>query len=86
MIDHPYLNQLRQKKVHLVGLSSAEISAVAEFLHVQGVKNMVAHDIKDGVEFKQSFRRAHQGLTRAQQVSALKKIEALPVERRFGIM
>ena len=84
MIDHPYLNQLRQKKIHLVGLSSAEISAVAEFLHVQGVKNMVAHDIKDGVEFKQSFRRAHQGLTRAQQVSALKKIEALPLERRFG--
>lgn len=84
MIDHPYLNQLRQKKVHLVGLSSAEISAVAEFLHSQGVKQLVAHDLNDGVEFKQSFRRSHQGLTRAQQVAALKKIEALPIEKRFG--
>lgn len=84
MIDHPYLNQLRQKKVHLVGLSSAEISAVAEFLHEQGVKQLVAHDINDGIEFKQSFRRAHQGLTRAQQVAALKKIEALPIDKRFG--
>lgn len=84
MIDHPYLNQLRQKKVHLVGLSSAEISAVAEFLHAQGVKHLVAHDIKEGVEFKQSFRRSHQGLTRAQQISALKKIETLPIERRLG--
>ncbi len=84
MIDHPYLNQLRQKKVHLVGLSSAEISAVAEFLHAQGVKHLVAHDIEDGVAFKQSFRRAHQGLTREQQVAALKKIEALPIEKRLG--
>ncbi len=84
MIDHPYLNQLRQKKVHLVGLSSAEISAVAEFLCAQGVKNLVAHDINDGVEFKQSFRRSHQGLTRAQQVASLKKIESLPIEKRFG--
>lgn len=84
MIDHPYLNQLRQKKVHLVGLSSAEISAVAEFLHAQGVKHLVAHDIEDGVAFKQSFRRAHQGLPRTQQVAALKKLEALPIAKRFG--
>lgn len=84
MIDHPYLNRLRQKKVHLVGLSSAEISAVAEFLCAQGVKHLVAHDIADGVAFKQSFRRAHQGLTRTQQVAALKKIEALPIDKRFG--
>jgi UDP-N-acetylmuramoylalanine--D-glutamate ligase len=84
MIDHPYLNAIRKKKVHLVGLASAEVSAVAEFLHAQGVKDMVAHNIEDGVEFKQSFRRAHQSLSRAEQVKALERLEKMPVEKRFG--
>ncbi len=84
MIDHPYLNRLRDKKVHLVGLASAEISAVAEFLVSQGVKQLVGHDIYDGNDFKKAFRKAHRGLSRAKQVKALKKLEDLPIEMRLG--
>ncbi|MFC1721796.1 UDP-N-acetylmuramoyl-L-alanine--D-glutamate ligase [Patescibacteria group bacterium] len=84
MIDHPYLNKLRDKEIHLVGLASAEISAVAEFLFAEGCKNLVAHDIYAGVEFKRAFRNAHQGLSRAEQVKALKKLEALPIQKKTG--
>ncbi len=84
MIDNPYLEKIRGKKVHLVGLASAEISAVAEFLDAQGVKNMIAHDIYDGVEFKQAFRKAHQSLSRTEQLEELAIIEKLPLEKRFG--
>jgi UDP-N-acetylmuramoylalanine--D-glutamate ligase len=84
MIDHPYLEKLRSKKIHLVGLASAEISAVADFLYAQGCRHLTAHDIYDGVEFKKAYRRSHLGLTRAQQVAGLKKLDSLPLIKYLG--
>jgi len=84
MIDHPYLNRLRKQKVHLVGLASAEISAVANFLHSQGVKNLVAHDIYSGNEFKRAFRKAHRSLSKPEQIKALRQLESLPIQKKQG--
>lgn len=84
MIDNPYLNELREREVHVVALASVEVSAVADFLHAQGVKKIVAHDCHEGVEFKKAFRKAHAKISRDDQVKALQKIESLPIEKRFG--
>lgn len=84
MIEHPYLKKLRSKNIHLVGLASAEISAVADFLHAQGCRHLTAHDMYDGVDFKKAYRRSHLGLSRAQQVAGLKKLDALPLKRCLG--
>jgi len=57
-VDHPAVEALRGLRVHVLGISGTEGSAVAEFLLAQGIEP-VCHDLTTPEEFPQTFHRTH---------------------------
>jgi UDP-N-acetylmuramoylalanine--D-glutamate ligase len=57
-LDHPSLSALRRQRVHVLGVSGTEGSAVAEFLWAQGVV-ATYHDLQTPETFPQVFERTH---------------------------
>ena len=55
------IKDLKNKNIHLVGLSGTEVSAIAEFLIDNNIKNITGHDWKTKKEFDQSFKLYHEG-------------------------
>ncbi len=78
-MDWESLKALRYKSVHVVGLSSVEGSAVAEFLLAQGVRAITAHDFKRPEEFERSYRLVHVGLSSRQRDQAFQRLQSLPI-------
>ncbi|MDR7429209.1 MAG: UDP-N-acetylmuramoyl-L-alanine--D-glutamate ligase [Armatimonadota bacterium] len=58
-VHHPALEALRGKRVHVLGISGTEGSAVAEFLLAQGI-DPVCHDLQTPEDFPEAFHRTHQ--------------------------
>lgn len=58
------LEYLINKKIHLIGISGAEISGLAIFLAEIGCRNLIGHDFKDAADFKKSFFSYHEGISR----------------------
>lgn len=54
------LADLKNKEIHLVGVSGAEVSGLALFLASEGCKNLIGHDFKIKGEFKRSFYEHHE--------------------------
>ncbi len=57
-LDHPALSVLRTRRVHVLGISGTEGSAVAEFLWTQGVV-ATCHDLQTPQTFPEVFERTH---------------------------
>jgi UDP-N-acetylmuramoylalanine--D-glutamate ligase len=57
-VDHPAVEALRGLRVHVLGVSGTEGSAVAEFLLAQGIEP-VCHDLHTPEEFPAAFHRTH---------------------------
>lgn len=77
------IEELKNKNIHLVGISSAEGSALAEFLLQQGVKKIVAHDFKEEDEFENNFYLTHQGYSYSEKREKFEKLIKSPIRINF---
>ncbi len=68
------LKDLKNKEIHLVGLSGAEISSLALFLISLGCRKLVGHDFKNNKQLKQSFFSYHDNLTLIAKEKLFKKL------------
>ncbi len=69
------IKDLKNKNIHLVGLSGTEVSAIAEFLIDNNIKNITGHDWKTKKEFDQSFKLYHEGASDNEIKRKLKNIK-----------
>lgn len=77
------LRYLKDKNVHIVGLSSVEGRAVAEFLLSQGFANLTAHDFKGPEEFERSFKHVHVGLSAEERDEAFRRLMSQPIHIHY---
>ena len=54
------LTDLKNKEIHLIGVSGTEVSSIAFFLAGLGAVNLIGHDFKTAAEFKDSFFSYHE--------------------------
>ena len=67
---------LRKARVHIVGVSGAEGSAVARWLIRSGNQRVVGHDFKTAAEFDASFCSYHASLPKAEQSKLLRELKS----------
>lgn len=77
------ISRLRGKRIHVVGLSGTEGSAVVEFLLDRGVTSITAHDFQTRDAFPDAFRRYHAWMDPTGQAAAIGRLLGGPVQLRF---
>jgi UDP-N-acetylmuramoylalanine--D-glutamate ligase len=77
------LARLRGQRIHVVGFSGTEGSAVLDFLLSHGITTVTAHDLTTPEEFPEVFRRTHEWMSPAEQDAAIGRLLAAPIVRRF---
>jgi len=75
--------RLRGKRIHVVGLSGTEGTAVVEFLLDHGVTSLTAHDLQTAEGFPAAFKRFHAWMDPAAQEAAIRRLLAAPIQIRF---
>jgi len=79
------LRKFEGKNIHIVGVSGAEGSAVAEFFADNLKKKKIhTHDFCEEGEFKKSFMNFHDGLKRSERNELYEKIINLKLNFNFG--
>ena len=58
-----FLNNLKHKNIHLVGVTGAEISSILNLLVSQGIKNITAHDFSERKYLEKNYKIWHKGLS-----------------------
>ncbi|NQV13169.1 MAG: UDP-N-acetylmuramoyl-L-alanine--D-glutamate ligase [Parcubacteria group bacterium] len=78
------LSHFENKNIHIVGVSGAEGSAVAEFLtdNLEKAK-ITAHDFCQEKDFKESFNSFHDAYTEPEKAKLYEKLSNLPVKFHF---
>jgi len=71
------------KNIHIVGVSGAEGSAVAEFLTDNGILPITAHDFCSKDEFRKSFYTTHLSLKPQEKEKALDRLLNSPMKINF---
>ncbi len=69
------LNDLKNKNIHIVGLSGTEGSSLALFLIRLGCKNLTGHDFSTKSQFKKNYQYYHQNLSTNTINGQIKKIK-----------
>jgi UDP-N-acetylmuramoylalanine--D-glutamate ligase len=82
MID-AVIARLRGKRIHVVGLSGTEGTAVVQFLLDHGVTSITAHDLQTREAFPAAFRRSHGWMDRDTQEAAMHRLLGAPIELCF---
>lgn len=77
------ISRLRGRRIHVIGLSGTEGTAVVQFLLAHGVTSITAHDLMTREEFPAAFRRYHAWMDPAAQEAAIRDVLAAPIEFRF---
>ena len=77
------MERLRGKRVHVVGLSGTEGTAVVQFLLDRGVISITAHDLQSRETFPAAFRRYHAWMDPAAQEAAIDRLLTAPIQVRF---
>jgi len=77
------LKDLKNKNIHIVGISGAEGSAIADFLVNQGAKHITGHDFCENKDFKRSFNLYHDWMTSKERKKVFKELKKLPIKFRF---
>ncbi len=79
-----FLDEIKDKKIYIVGISGAEGAAAASFLTKYGLdKNTEATDFSTKNEFKKTFIKFHQALSRKGQKNLFKKISSSKIKIYF---
>ena len=77
------LKDLKNKNIHIVGIGSAEGSAVGEFLISQGVKSITGHDFSEEKDFEKIFNNTHLSLKPKERKEALEKLLSSPIKINY---
>lgn len=77
------LDELKNKKIHIVGISGTEGSAIASFLISLKFKNIYGHDFCEEKDFKNSFFSFHDGLKNSEKEKAFRKIKRSDIKIYF---
>ena len=75
-----FLASLKDKNIHLVGLSGTEGSEIALFLAKHGFKKFTVHDFSPREEIKRHFKSSHSGLSpeeREERFDQIMNLEAV---------
>ncbi len=84
MLIKEYFKSIKNKNIHIVGLSGSEGSAVALFLANGGAKNITAHDFSESPEeLKNNFWKTHLDLPRLARKREFEKLPALPLKINY---
>lgn len=78
-----FIQEVKGKAIHIVGLSGSEGAAVAQFLVRCGVNQIVGHDFQAKETFKKGFYQAHTSLSPKDRQRAFKDLLDLPIIIRF---
>jgi len=77
------LENLRNKNIHIVGLSGTEGAQIAKFLHAKGFKNLTVHDFCEEKDFRENFLMFHGALPIEDRKKYFKEIDDLPIKKCF---
>ncbi|MBI5207386.1 MAG: hypothetical protein HY934_06295, partial [Candidatus Firestonebacteria bacterium] len=80
------INKLKDKKIHIVGLSSTEGASITLFLCKNGInpENLTIHDFLNSYEeFEKSFNINHVGLSKIERNDKINTIKKLNLKIRF---
>lgn len=79
-----FLEKIKSKNIHIVGVSGTEGSAVLEFLIKNGIKKITAHDFsRDQEEFKNNFFKTHLWLKGKEKNKAFREFLQLPINLKL---
>ncbi|MEW5767668.1 MAG: UDP-N-acetylmuramoyl-L-alanine--D-glutamate ligase [bacterium] len=78
-----FIQEVKDKNIHIAGLSGSEGAAVAQFLVRCGVNQVVGHDFQAKETFKKGFYQAHTSLSPKDRQRAFKDLLNLPITIRF---
>ncbi|MCS7172271.1 MAG: UDP-N-acetylmuramoyl-L-alanine--D-glutamate ligase [Armatimonadetes bacterium] len=74
---------LRGRRIHVLGLSGAEGSAVASYLLSHGIRTITLHDLSTPETFPEVFRRTHVWMPPEDQEAAIRRWLQEPVPIRW---
>jgi len=77
------LNQYKNKNIHIVGIGSAEGSAIGEFLVGNGISSITGHDFSAEADFRKAFNNTHLSLKPKEREEALNHLLNLPIKINF---
>ncbi len=77
------LQQYKNKNIHIVGIGSAEGSAIGEFLVNNKISSITGHDFSAEADFRKAFFRTHLSLKLKEREEALKHLLNLPIKINF---
>ncbi|TES97254.1 UDP-N-acetylmuramoyl-L-alanine--D-glutamate ligase [Patescibacteria group bacterium] len=78
------ISELKQKgNIHVVGASSAEGSAILDFLINQGIVGVTAHDFKSKPGFEESYNSFHDYLSPKEKKAQFQKLTRAPIKFDF---
>ncbi|MFH1508922.1 MAG: UDP-N-acetylmuramoyl-L-alanine--D-glutamate ligase [bacterium] len=78
------LEALKHKNIHIVGISGAEGSSVAEFLLGIGARDIIGHDIATHEEFRASYYKYHDWLTDDEKEKKFQSLTGSEIKINFG--
>ena len=79
-----WLEKVKGKHIHVLGLSGIEGYSFARFLLKHGLGGFTAHDFGEEDEYAQTFNALHLYLPRAERVKRLQEIKEWPVKFHWG--
>jgi len=78
-----FLENLKNKNIHVVGVSGDEGSAIVKFLVSQGFKKIIGHDFCDQADFKKNFYAFHDALSKEEKEKLFLEISNLGIKINF---
>jgi UDP-N-acetylmuramoylalanine--D-glutamate ligase len=78
------LDRLRGRRIHVLGPSGTEGSAVIDFLLAHGLTSITAHDLEPEDRFVATLTRTHQWLDAAGREALIGRLKAAPIQWRQG--
>lgn len=77
------IENLKNKNIHIIGVSGAEGSAIALFLASQKCKKLTAHDFCEKKDFSKNFFSFHDALALSEKEKIFKKLKRSPIKFNF---
>lgn len=78
------ISRLRGRRIHVLGPSGTEGSAVIDFLLRHGITTLTAHDLEPAERFAQTVARTHGWLDEAGRAALIQRLRAAPIVWRQG--
>jgi UDP-N-acetylmuramoylalanine--D-glutamate ligase len=78
------LDRVRGRRVHVLGPSGTEGSAVIDFLLANGIATITAHDLEPDDRFDSTVARTHQWLDQTGREALIRRLRNAPITWRQG--